>query len=75
MGTVCSEGAIVRIGEQKVYLTPTSSGGCLLEDNRRLILVSSECPLNAYEHTACRRALRTYSKCPEYGGKARHSRV
>lgn len=40
-----------------------------------LILVSSECPFNAYEHTACRRALRTYSKCPEYGGKARHSRV
>ena len=34
-----------------------------------LILVSSECPFNAYEHTACRRALRTYSKCPEYGGK------
>lgn len=40
-----------------------------------LILVSSECPFNAYEHTACRRALRTYSKCPEYGGKPRHSRV
>ena len=55
METVCLEGAIVRIGGQKVYLTPTTSGGCLQEDNRqelhpiKLQLLYMECCKVCYQ--------------------------